>query len=172
MSFTMHGSANVYVDTVTFFSQPVPVQSSYTWSVPGGNYRGQGIWIRYGNETLDVFSEIQEGNPYAPRLAVAPGALHGITLLEQGNYVWKLKVLQVCSGFNWTASTSAAWLNLTREGDTLRLEVSPAALGIGAHQATITVAPAGDSDIEAVEVPIQVDVIEHQVQSFFPFSFQ
>jgi uncharacterized protein YkwD len=57
--FWRSGSADVYVDAVSIFSVPQAVTSPLTWNVPGQNYRGQGVWVRYtdGNQ----FSGISEG---------------------------------------------------------------------------------------------------------------
>jgi uncharacterized protein YkwD len=52
------GSADVYVDAVSIFTAPQPLTSQMTWSVPGNNYRGQGVWVRYTNGTQ--FSTISE----------------------------------------------------------------------------------------------------------------
>ena len=57
-NFWRSGSADVYVDTVSIFSVPQPVASPLVWSVPGGNYRGQGVWARYTDG--DQFSNISE----------------------------------------------------------------------------------------------------------------
>jgi hypothetical protein len=45
--FWRSGSADLYVDAVSIFSAPQAVTSPLTWAVPGGNYRGQGISVRY-----------------------------------------------------------------------------------------------------------------------------
>jgi uncharacterized protein YkwD len=45
--FWRSGAAEVTVDAVTIFTAPQPVQQKMTWQVPGSNYRGQGVWVRY-----------------------------------------------------------------------------------------------------------------------------
>ena len=57
-NFWRSGNADVYVDAVSIFSVPQPITSPLTWSVPGNNYRGQGVWVRYTNGSQ--FSEISE----------------------------------------------------------------------------------------------------------------
>jgi hypothetical protein len=54
--FWQSGDADVYFDAVSIFTAPQTITSPLTWLVPGNNYRGQGIWIRYTNGTQ--FSEI------------------------------------------------------------------------------------------------------------------
>jgi uncharacterized repeat protein (TIGR01451 family) len=57
--FWRSGSADLYVDAVSIFSTPQAITSPLTWSIPGKNYRGQGIWVRYTNGSQ--FSNISEG---------------------------------------------------------------------------------------------------------------
>lgn len=57
--FWRSGSADVYVDAVSIFSAPQAITSPLTWSVPGNNYRGQGVWVRY-TDGNNQFSEISE----------------------------------------------------------------------------------------------------------------
>ncbi len=68
------GSADVYVDAVSIFSAPQPIESPSKWSVPGGNYRGQGIWVRYTDGSqfsaiseatvLQSFADVPPSYPY------------------------------------------------------------------------------------------------------------
>ena len=59
-NFWRSGNAEVYVDAVSIFSTPQGITSPLVWSVPGGNYRGQGVWVRYTNGSQ--FSAISEGS--------------------------------------------------------------------------------------------------------------
>lgn len=59
------GNADVFIDTVTIFTAPQPVSDSITWALPGSNYRGQGIQVRYVDEQ-GAFSAITEVNPSSP----------------------------------------------------------------------------------------------------------
>ena len=58
--FWRSGSADVYVDAVSIFSAPQAITSPLIWSVPGNNYRGQGVWIRYTNGSQ--FSALSEAD--------------------------------------------------------------------------------------------------------------
>ena len=67
-NFWRSGSADVYVDAVSIFSEPQTIAPRLAWSVPGNNYRGQGVWVRYtdGNrfstiieaDTVQTFGDI------------------------------------------------------------------------------------------------------------------
>ena len=58
--FWRSGGADVYVDVVYIFTEPQAITSPLTWSVPGRNYRGQGVWMRYTDGTH--FSNILEAS--------------------------------------------------------------------------------------------------------------
>ncbi|PWB73277.1 MAG: CAP domain-containing protein [Anaerolineales bacterium] len=58
--FWRSGGADLYIDAVSIFTLPQPVTSPQIWSVPGNNYRGQGIWVRYTNGSQ--FSDLSEAN--------------------------------------------------------------------------------------------------------------
>jgi uncharacterized protein YkwD len=79
-NFWRSGSAHVYVDAVSIFSEPQDITSPLTWPVPGRNYRGQGVWVRYTNGTQ--FSKIFEGITTPPPPSTIPGnsGLDGATL--------------------------------------------------------------------------------------------
>jgi uncharacterized protein YkwD len=59
-NFWRSGSADVYVDAVSIFSAPQAITSPLTWSIPGNNYRGQGVWGRYtnGSQFSDIFEAV------------------------------------------------------------------------------------------------------------------
>lgn len=51
------GNADIVFDTVTIFTAPQPVSATITWTLPNGNYRGQGIQARY-SDSAGGFSKI------------------------------------------------------------------------------------------------------------------
>jgi hypothetical protein len=55
------GSTDVLWDAVSIFSNPQSVKTSLKWQIPGGNYRGQGIWVRY-TDNNGRFSAMEEAN--------------------------------------------------------------------------------------------------------------
>ncbi len=171
INFDMQSDVDVWVDAVTFFTAPVPIQPEYTWQVPGGNYRGQGIWVRYVDDALDQFSPLQDAGMLAPRLAALPSALRETAMLNRGDYTWSIRVQQACgSGAGWTLASSAGWLRAAVDGDRIHLQVTPNALGPGTHTATLTITPLGDYASGPLEVPVQIDTIEPKQQFFLPFA--
>jgi uncharacterized protein YkwD len=106
--FWRSGSVDLYVDTVTIFSAPQAITSPLTWSVPGNNYRGQAVWVRYTNGSQ--FSEISEAvtTPYTisgstgaggATLSYNDGTLRKVISQPNGSYS-----LQVSNG--WSGSVT------------------------------------------------------------------
>ncbi len=96
--FWRSGNADVYVDAVSIFTTPQAITSPLTWSVPGNNYRGQGVWVRYTNgnqfSALSEAATIQDpsytisGNTgvSGATLSYNDGALKTATSSATGNY--------------------------------------------------------------------------------------
>ncbi len=161
------GDADVYVDGVTIFTAPQPVQSPLTWTVPGGNYRGGGIWVRY-TDAGGTFSSIETANLTPERIAVQPSALH--FLVEQDGAMPTSRTLTVepqgCGSFSWSATVDATWLTMQRVGAQLRVSVDPQGLDVGQYTGAVTV-DAGEEVLGSpVRVPVTLVVAEqlHHVQ--------
>jgi uncharacterized protein YkwD len=75
--FWRSGTADVYVDAVSIFTVPQPISSPLTWSVPGENYRGQGVWVRYTDGSQ--FSDIVDG------ITVEPETVHVQSIMRVGS---------------------------------------------------------------------------------------
>ena len=78
--FWRSGNADVYVDAVSIFTAPQSITSPLTWSVPGGKYRGQGVWVRYTNGSQ--FSAFTDADitPAASRIISGNTGMGGATL--------------------------------------------------------------------------------------------
>jgi uncharacterized protein YkwD len=112
--FWRSGTADVYVDAVSIFSAPQAITSPLTWSVPGSNYRGQGVWVRYTNGSQ--FSALSEAvtNPVTisgnvgvggATLSYTDGSVKTVTADSSGNYSihvlpgWSGTITPVRTGF-------------------------------------------------------------------------
>ncbi len=90
------GNTDVYFDSVSIFSAPQPIVSPLIWTVPGNNYRGQGVLGRYTNGSQ--FSDIFDVDPFSlVKISGNTGEAHTtltytdkfvktITTDEYGNY--------------------------------------------------------------------------------------
>jgi uncharacterized protein YkwD len=156
-NFLRSSQSDVYVDGVYIFSAPLPVQSPLVWSVPGGNYRGGGLWLRY-TDAAGTFSAIQQANLVAQRLAASPAFLFwhaqpGATLLPPR----ELAVLQTWDeNFAWSASADADWLQVQPVGETLQVSADASGLDSGLYQATITVQTQNALPNKPVRVPVSL----------------
>ncbi len=118
--FTRTANADLYVDAVSIFTPPQPITSPLTWAVPGGNYRGQGVWVRYTNGSqFTAFSEASttpqtykaiSGNAGAGGVTLSyfDGTARAVTADSSGNYC-----IAVPPGWSGTVTVSKAgyWFN-------------------------------------------------------------
>ena len=138
--FERSGQADVYVDGVTIFSAPMPLQSPFTWTVPGGNYRGGGIWLRYADDA-GTFSPVETSDLVPERIVVSPLSLAFVA--EQGAMLLLSSVLTVGQSggdpFTWSVDDDADWLQAQSLGETVLVSVDASALISGVYQAAVTI---------------------------------
>ena len=158
-NFWRSGEADVYVDGVYIFTEPQPVQNPYTWSVPGGHYRGGGVWLRYTDDA-GTFSAVEEARLRPRRLAVSPTAL--LFLAEVDGSPPPAQMLTVeedCEPFTWSAAEDADWLTVQPGEGVVQVTANPSGLITGTYQTTITV----QAETGVLGSPAQVPVTLHLV---------
>jgi uncharacterized protein YkwD len=168
--FWRSGTADVTVDAVSIFTAPQPAASTVTWQVPGGSYRGQGVWVRYTNGG-NQFSSIHEAPVTPPpALSAAPASLVFLAGIGEGDPAPQTLSLtrSGCTPFNWQASDDAAWLQTQAHGDALTATVDTAGLGSGTYTATVTIQAAGLGGVAPVQVPVKLLVVEQVERVFLP----
>jgi hypothetical protein len=166
--FWQSGSADVYVDAVSIFTAPQAVTSPLTWSLQGGNYRGQGVWVRYTDGRR--FSGITEA-------VTTPGALHAspasLTFLAVRNGslppASTLNITRECSSNAWQAGDDASWLQTQAVGNTLRVGVDQSGLQDGQYAGTITISAVGTTTLQPVSIPVQLIVGDAAFPLYLPF---
>ena len=168
-NFWRSGPADVYVDGVYIFTDPQPLQSPFTWTVPGGNYRGGGVWLRYTN-AAGTFSPVEEADLTPEHLSVSPDWL--LFLAEYGGPQPLPRTLTVrregCDPFAWSVADNAAWLQVQPGGETVQVSVDTAGLITGTYYAAITVeAETGILDSPA-QIPVTLVVTDHVYQTYLP----
>ena len=91
--------------------------------MPGGNYRGQGVWVRYTNEPGTTFSNLMDTTTTQRALAITPTV---ITLLTQRNGTMpaQLTVLALCGNVAWQVSDDASWLSTSVTEQTVAVQVN------------------------------------------------
>jgi hypothetical protein len=164
--FWRSGSADVFVDAVSIFSTPQAITSPLTWSVPGGDYRGQGIWARYTNGSQ--FSSITEADTMPVGLHVSPSTLT-FWALRDGSppSASMLNVVQDCGSSGWQASDNASWLQTQVSGSTVKVSVNQAGLSSGDYSGTVTISAAGGS---GVSTQVRLFVRDRIFQNYLPLT--
>jgi hypothetical protein len=149
------GQAAVYVDGVYIFDEPQPVQSPYAWTVPGGHYRGGGIWLRY-TDAAGAFSPVEEADLYPRHISVSPTSFFFLSAPGAPPPASRMLAVQLpeCGPVSWSASGDAAWLQVQTVEDMVRVGVDTAGLAPGTYQATVTV----EAEAGVVGSPVQVPV--------------
>ncbi len=161
------GAADVYFDAVSIFTATRAVASPLTWSVPGGNYRGQGVQVRYTNGSQ--FSAIGEGGTTQGALRLAPPSLTFLAARDGlAPPAATLTVAQDCASFNWQASSNAPWLQVQPGSGFVRVSVNQAGLTSGVYTGTVTVSPVGAPGIAPASTSVQLIVADHIAQDFLP----
>lgn len=163
------GQADLYVDGVYIFTAPQPVQSPFTWTVPGGNYRGGGIWLRYTDAAGD-FSPVEEADLDAERIGAQPASL--FFLAEYGGPSPRPRALAVeragCDPFTWSVSDDAAWLQTYSVGETVEASVDITGLVTATYHATITI-EAGKGVLDSpVQIPVTLIVADEIYHTHLP----
>lgn len=153
MNFWRSGNADVYVDAIHLFSAPMPVTSPLTWPVPGGNYRGQGVRLRYTNGG-DSFSPITEAQlfPDTVGIAVLPTSLSFTAEAYSGPTTAQfVDITQTgCTPVSWQASSDAAWLRTDVIDGRVQTWVESDMLDAGTHTAVLAIT----TPEETISVPV------------------
>ena len=166
--FWRSGLADVYVDAVSIFTAPRPASSTVTWTVPGGNYRGQGVWVRYTNGS-NQFSPFLEASAFLPSLSVSPSALTFLAFQNQAPPPpATLGVSKNCGSFGWQAQSHAAWLQAQPAGDSIQVSVNHTGLVTGTYTGTLTVSAMGVSGVSPVTATVRLIVSEQLYPVYLP----
>ena len=162
--FARTGLAEVTVDAVTMFTAPQPVTSTLTWNVPGGNYRGQGVWVRYTDGSQ--FTPFAEADTRPHFLSAAPASL-GFLAKRDGSPPppQSLSVRRGCVPASWQVSDTAGWLLTQVAGDSVQVSVDQAGLGTGSYLAEIVLTGAG---VAPASVPVRLTVAEEIFSAYLP----
>lgn len=165
--FWRSGNTDVYVDAVSIFSAPQAITSPLTWPVPGGNYRGQGVWVRYTNGSQ--FSGIAEAATTQPALHVSPTALTFLAARDGSPPPARtLNVAQDCSSFGWEVSVDAPWLQAQSIGSEVRVGVNQSGLSNGVYSGVVTISAVGVLGVSPVSAQVQLIVVDELFPAYLP----
>lgn len=155
--------ATVTFDAVTIFTAGQsfdPLRT--TWRVPGGHYRGQGIWVRFTDDSGN-FTNWQEAATHAP---LAPSQTRIQLLAEDGapSLPLSIQVTRDCLAADWFVSGSPGWLEYTQDGDLLQLWANPSSAGT--YQGSLMLQT--NSPNYSVAIPIELRVVDELSFSYLP----
>ena len=163
-------SPDVTVDSVSLFTAPQPVTSTLTWNVPGGNARGQGIWVRYTNGSSQ-FSPISEGHLRPQSLSVAPSSMTFLAGRREGPPLpGTVNLNRGCEITQWRVTSNADWLAPQTNGDSAQVHIDHARLSLGAYQGMLTFEATGGSGTDTRTVPVTLIVVEQLNHIYLPMT--
>ncbi len=161
------GSADVTFDAVSIFSAPQPASEPLTWAVPGGNYRGQGIWLRYVNG--HTFSDIVEAITYSTELRVSPAELMFLAARDGESPADALLTLtQGCPPARWQVRSDTPWLRVETRDSVIIVHVDQSGLNTGVHTGAVTITPEGVTGVATINVPVRFIVAEQLFTAHLP----
>jgi uncharacterized protein YkwD len=160
------GAADVFVDAITIFSASQPATSPLIWQVPGGNYRGQGVWARFTDGAR--FSEMTEAATMPARLSVTPA---GLRFLAQRSGApplsAHLRVAATCAPPGWQATQDVPWLQTEIVGSAVRVRANQSGLNNGVYTGSITIS-APDAGVAPIVVPVELIVVDQLFSVHLP----
>ena len=170
--FARVGDTALYIDAISIYSAPQPLAgSSAAWAFPGGNYRGQGIQVRYTNgagtfsapaEARTMPVGIQLGDSTQTLLAEQNSAEHpsGAVSLQAG----------CLGGAPLEVTSSANWLSGEIVGGQLRFTADHGGLAAGTYQGTLTVGAIGRPEIAVGRLKVSLVVAKQLAWVYTPLS--
>ncbi len=164
-NFWRSGNADVYVDAVHIFTTPVPLTSPYTLAVPGENYRGQGVWVRYTDGTQ--FSDIEEGRLYPAGLFATPDSLAFMADPAGQSTPPQMIRVSACAAGEWQVSATAPWLLVEQNGDGVEVRVATTDLAPGLYNAEVVVTV---PEQDEVSIPVELLVVDELFSAYQPLA--
>ncbi len=162
------GATDVFVDAVSIFTAPQTFGSPFSWAVPGGNYRGQGVWVRY-TDSAGHFSDVTEATVTPPYFAFSPAEL--VFLTVQGDpkpAPIGLSVSPRCKPFGWTVTNTHTWLTTQVQASAVQVSVDPTGLTSGTYGDTVTLTGTGEASSVQANVPVRLVVADHLYADYLP----
>lgn len=162
------GETDVTIDSVAILTVPQPATVPLVWDVPGGNYRGQGVWLRY-TDGHGRFSAIQEASLYPPDWQVSPDSL---LLLAECNAAHppatRLQVRPPCGVGGWQVTENVPWLVAIANGEEVQVRADPTGLAVGVHTGALTLSATGAADAPPQTIPVTLCVLDTLHRAHIP----
>ncbi|MEN4010762.1 MAG: CAP domain-containing protein [Bellilinea sp.] len=164
------GSALVSADVVTIFTAPQRFTGSpFTWQMPGGAYRGQGVWARFSSFDGSNFTPLREAAVAQKDACLSPASL---TVMKSksapgGAPPHSARVIpSFISGDNWSVSENLPWLQAARRGEKVELTIETGSLNLGDYNGEVLIHPGGDS--APLRLTVRLLVVEEVHPLYLP----
>lgn len=169
-NFARSGGASLYIDAISIFTPPQPISGpTLVWPFPGGNYRGQGIQLRY-SDAAGHFTAATEAQTTPD--GIQAEADSQVLIAERDSPRHPHSVLTLAADCLGTAQlaahSSAGWLQAHLSGNQLLIDANQAGLAPGRYTATITVDAPGIESVAPARVAVTLQVVEHLSIVFAP----
>lgn len=137
------GSAEVSIDTVTIFTAPQRFNGSpFVWQVPGGAYRGQGVWVRFSGADGSNFTPLREAAVSQRDGCLSPSSLTVLAAPSSATPLLSALVLpSYMAGDGWSVEENLPWLQAGRAGERVELRLLTGGLGLGEYNGEVIIRP-------------------------------
>ncbi len=158
------GDADIYFDEVTIFTASQTLSGpTYTWDVPGGHYRGQGVWVRYADDS-GAFSGFQE----AQTISIFNASAQQINHLALSGQTSKHQLLSIatCDGSAWSVTSKPAWLQTIKAANSLDVFGNASGMGPGTYQGNLVLNMSSTG--ASITIPARLTVVNRIYSLFLP----
>lgn len=169
--FWRSGTADVYVDAVTIFTSPQAISDPIHWQVPGGNYRGQGIWLRYTNGDQQ-FSKFQTYDSSSPGLMTHPTSLSFLAAANGPDPAPQHLIVEQrgCQEFQWQVESDVDWLAADNTGPAVEVRVNLTNLSPGTYHGRLTFSSIDLVSVDNLQVPVTLNIVDQIYPIFLPIT--
>ncbi len=163
------GSAEISVDTVTIFTAPQRFNGSpFVWQVPGGAYRGQGVWVRFSNSDGSLFTPLREARVSQKDGCLTPSS---VTLLAAPSSapppISALVLPSYLAGDGWSVEENLAWLQASRAGERVELRLLTGGLAPGEYHGEVIIRP-DDRAYPSLRLTVRLIMTERIFSGYLP----
>ncbi len=159
------GAPEVTFDAVTVFTAPESASPTYSWR-PLGNYRGQGVWVRF-TDGASHFSPFMEASTMRRAMVVNPTDLSLLATHTIASAPVRVDI-SAPAGVTWQARSSVDWVQLEQADSHLIVRVNSTELTPGAYAAVITVTPDSASGLDEQRITVNVQVVDVLATLYLP----
>lgn len=162
------GAADIWLDAVTIFTAPQAFAPTTTWAPADGNYRGQGVWVRY-TDSAGHFSAFSSAQTVQPTLTGQPAALS--FLVQRNGSPPPSQPVQVssrCAALTWQAADVSGRLQTRVEGSTVWVSVNPVGLSSGTTVVNLVLSVPGDPSVPPLTIPVTLVGVNYVQRVYVP----